>query len=127
MSTVQAVSAHVSFNSPGTLLSSTTVVVCTLPCYATLCNTGHVALGKTGQYLVAGFALSEFFGGGCMMLIVMWRIVMDTLPDQGITPSPHHWHYKPQPVYLQPHHPGLCANAVLWTRLPACMIKMVHI
>lgn len=45
---------------------------------------GQLAMGKTGQYLVASFALSEFFGGGCMMLIVMWRIVMDTLPDQGI-------------------------------------------
>ena len=28
--------------------------------------------------------MSEFFGGGCMILIIMWRIVMDTLPDQGI-------------------------------------------
>lgn len=46
-------------------------------------GTGQLALGKSGQYLVAGFALSEFFGGGCMMLIVMWRIVMDMLPDQG--------------------------------------------
>ena len=46
-------------------------------------GTGQLALGKPGRYLVAGFALSEFFGGGCMMLIVMWRIVMDTLPDQG--------------------------------------------
>lgn len=33
---------------------------------------------------MATFALSEFFGGGCMILIIMWRIVMDTLPDQGI-------------------------------------------
>ena len=48
-----------------------------------LCHAGQLALGKSGQYLVAGFALSEFFGGGCMMLIVMWRIVQDTLPDQG--------------------------------------------
>lgn len=46
---------------------------------------GQLALGKPGRYLVAGFALSEFFGGGCMMLIVMWRIVMDMLPDQGTT------------------------------------------
>lgn len=45
---------------------------------------GQLALGRAGQYLVASFALSEFFGGGCMMLIIMWRIVMDTLPDQGI-------------------------------------------
>lgn len=47
-------------------------------------GTGQLALGKLGRYLVAGFALSEFFGGGCMMLIVMWRIVSDTLPDQGV-------------------------------------------
>ncbi len=47
---------------------------------------GQLALGRAGQYLVASFALSEFFGGGCMMLIIMWRIVMDTLPDQGTKP-----------------------------------------
>jgi len=53
---------------------------------------GQLALGRAGQYLVATFALSEFFGGGCMMLIIMWRIVMDTLPDQGTKPLPQLMH-----------------------------------
>ena len=53
---------------------------------------GQLALGRAGQYLVASFALSEFFGGGCMMLIIMWRIVMDTLPDQGTQPLPQLMH-----------------------------------
>ncbi|KAL3142963.1 hypothetical protein ABBQ38_003248 [Trebouxia sp. C0009 RCD-2024] len=55
-----------------------------LHCAQSYPNLGQLALGKPGRYLVAGFALSEFFGGGCMMLIVMWRIVMDMLPDQGV-------------------------------------------
>ncbi len=55
-------------------------------------NAGQLALGRAGQYLVATFALSEFFGGGCMMLIIMWRIVMDTLPDQGTKPLPQLMH-----------------------------------
>ena len=48
---------------------------------------GYHALGNTGRYAVAVFALLEFFGGGCMMLIIMWRILTDTLPVLGMTVS----------------------------------------
>lgn len=46
-------------------------------------RTGYHALGNAGLYAVAVFALLEFFGGGCMMLIIMWRILTDTLPVLG--------------------------------------------
>lgn len=45
---------------------------------------GYHALGDPGRYAVATFALLEFFGGSCMMLIIMWRILTDTLPALGM-------------------------------------------
>ena len=58
---------------------------------------GYHALGNAGLYAVAIFALLEFFGGGCMMLIIMWRILTDTLPVLG---TPSQFPFKCCPHYM---------------------------
>ncbi|KAK9806857.1 hypothetical protein WJX72_005136 [[Myrmecia] bisecta] len=45
---------------------------------------GVAALGPAGRYVVAGFALSEFFGGSCILLVVMWQELVTLLPDHGV-------------------------------------------
>lgn len=75
------------------------------------CCAGQLALGKSGRYLVAGFALSEFFGGGCMMLIVMWQTIVDTLPDEGDLIQPLLNTSSSTPHYIM-HHPAFHLLAV---------------
>ena len=38
------------------------------------------ALGPVGRYVVGAFALSEFYGGSCIVLIVIWRELQGVLP-----------------------------------------------
>lgn len=44
---------------------------------------GVAALGPKGRYIVAGFAVSEFFGGSCVMIIVLWQQLVVCLPHGG--------------------------------------------
>ena len=39
---------------------------------ACVCS-GELALGPPGRFLVGFLALTEFFGGSCIMLVVIWR------------------------------------------------------
>ena len=44
---------------------------------------GEKVLGKPGRYIVAFFALLEFFGGSCVMMMLLWREVEALLPPTG--------------------------------------------
>ena len=41
---------------------------------------GVQAIGPVGRYLVGFFALSEFYGGSCIVLVVIWRELQGVLP-----------------------------------------------
>ncbi|CAK0784981.1 hypothetical protein CVIRNUC_008186 [Coccomyxa viridis] len=41
---------------------------------------GVQAIGPVGRYLVGFFALSEFYGGSCIVLVVIWRELQGILP-----------------------------------------------
>ena len=36
-----------------------------------------------GRYVVGFFALSEFYGGSCIVLVVIWRELQGVLPKDG--------------------------------------------
>ena len=40
-------------------------------------------MGPRGKFVVAGFAIFEFFGGSCLTLMVLWRQVITILPADG--------------------------------------------
>lgn len=40
-------------------------------------------MGPRGKFVVAGFAIFEFFGGSCLTLMVLWRQVITILPAEG--------------------------------------------
>lgn len=48
---------------------------------------GVRALGPKGRYVVGVLALSEFFGGSCIMLVVVWRELVGMLPAHSVSPS----------------------------------------
>lgn len=53
---------------------------------------GHLAMGRTGFYAVAGLAFTEFFGDSLIVLIVMWQELATLLPaHQGACPSAPIW------------------------------------
>lgn len=43
-------------------------------------------MGRTGFYSVFILAFTEFFGDSLIVLIVMWQLLMELLPDQGESP-----------------------------------------
>ncbi|KAK9821002.1 hypothetical protein WJX74_000120 [Apatococcus lobatus] len=45
---------------------------------------GQKVLGKPGRYIVAFFALCEFFGGSVVMMMLMWREMEAVLPATGV-------------------------------------------
>lgn len=47
------------------------------------CSTGTKTLGHGGKFVVAGFTVLEFFGGSCIMLVVLWQEFVAVLPAKG--------------------------------------------
>ncbi|KAK9907650.1 hypothetical protein WJX75_007699 [Coccomyxa subellipsoidea] len=52
---------------------------------------GELALGPPGRFLVGFLALTEFFGGSCIMLVVIWRELLGLFQEDhglilGLTP-----------------------------------------
>ncbi len=48
---------------------------------------GHRAMGRTGFYAVFALAFTEFFGDSLIVIIVMWQLLAQLLPDWGETPT----------------------------------------
>ena len=46
---------------------------------------GIKVLGQPGKYVVASFTILEFFCGSCITLLVIWRELVELLPNQGKT------------------------------------------
>jgi len=47
---------------------------------------GTKTLGPAGKFVVAGFTVLEFFGGSCIMLVVLWQEFVAVLPNHGRPP-----------------------------------------
>ncbi|KAK9786278.1 hypothetical protein WJX73_008874 [Symbiochloris irregularis] len=45
---------------------------------------GTAALGPRGQYVVAAFAVAEFFTGSCLVIVVIWQELILCLPEAGV-------------------------------------------
>lgn len=43
-------------------------------------------MGRTGFYTVFSLAFTEFFGDSLIVLIIMWQLLMELLPEQGASP-----------------------------------------
>lgn len=69
---------------------------------------GQKVLGKPGRYIVAFFALCEFFGGSVVMMMLMWREMEAVLPATGDSQLP--WQLQLslclQPELLNKHTQG---------------------
>ena len=69
-----------------------------LDCVQTSCCAGVAVMGPKGKYVVAAFAIFEFFGGSCLTLMVLWRQVITILPSTGVLPQLPQAHAQQSPT-----------------------------